>query len=406
MASKCVIIRTEMVPKKRVAVHIQSEVQFFTLEPLLKELKKAPYSVEIVTDVFENNQNGYKEMAASVVQLIKKAGYNPKSLDSFKDIVFDVYLTPYIDGKVKAKCYLKYEYGTLNIKPNLTYIPAVMQEYHGFLCQSTITNDLLQVYGKTFPVDNLRFFGKKKKTIKREKPQVLFAPTYNDVDTEDELVEIVKNLKRKYYVVVKGHHGTEFLKKNASKKQVLVDLADKYYGSDASLSDLIMESDVCLFGNSSAIAEAIYAGVPCAVVTEDLDCFKLDDIHTTQYLFVRDGYIPYAKDAKDVTKAVDEALTKKFMEKQKELSKKIFPKEYHTGVQGYLDVIDYFLYDEVGQDYLKLHDRNIEEKMKMKKELEEANAKIEILEDTQKRKLNRLAAKIYKVEGRIRHGKS
>ena len=78
MAPKCAIISTEMVPKKKIAVHIQSEVQFFTLEPLLKELKKQPYSVEIVTDIFENNESGYKEMAASVVQLIKKAGYNPK----------------------------------------------------------------------------------------------------------------------------------------------------------------------------------------------------------------------------------------------------------------------------------------------------------------------------------------
>ena len=395
-----------MVPKKKIAVHIQSEVQFFTLEPLLKELKKQPYSVEIVTDIFENNKSGYKEMAASVVQLIKKAGYNPKSLDSFKDTVFDAYLTPYIDNKVKSKCYLKYEYGTLNIKPNLTYIPAVMQEYHGFLCQSTITNNMLQVYGRTFPVDNLRFFGKKKKIAKREKPQVLFAPTYNDVDTEDELVEIVKNLKKKYYVVVKGHHGTEFLKKNASKKQVLVDLADKYYGSEASLSNLILESDVCLFGNSSAIGEALYAGVPCAVATGDLDCFKLGDIHTTQFLFVRDGYIPYAKTAADVNKAIEAALSKKMIEKQKELSQKIFPKEYRTGVKGYLDVINYFLYDEVAQDYLKLHDQNIEEKMTLKKELEQAKAKVEVLEDIEKRKLNRMAAKIYKLEGKIRHGKS
>lgn len=395
-----------MVPKKKVAVHIQSEVQFFTLEPLLKELKKQPYSVEIVTDIFENNESGYKEMAASVVQLIKKAGYNPKSLDSFKDTVFDAYLTPYIDNKVKSKCYLKYEYGTLNIKPNLTYIPAVMQEYHGFLCQSTITNNMLQVYGRTFPVDNLRFFGKKKKTVKREKPQVLFAPTYNDVDTEDELVEIVKNLKKKYYVVVKGHHGTEFLKKNASKKQVLVDLADKYYGSEASLSNLILESDVCLFGNSSAIGEALYADVPCAVATGDLDYFKLGDIHTTQFLFVRDGYIPYAKTAADVNKAIEAALSKKMIEKQKELSQKIFPKEYRTGVKGYLDVINYFLYDEVAQDYLKLHDQNIEEKMTLKKELEQAKAKVEVLEDIEKRKLNRMAAKIYKLEGKIRHGKS
>ncbi len=137
-----------------------------------------------------------------------------------------------------------------------------------------------------------------------------------------------------------------------------------------------------------------------------MGCFKLGDIHTTQYLFVRDGYIPYAKTAADVNKAIEAALSKKMIEKQKELSQKIFPKEYRTGVKGYLDVINYFLYDEVAQDYLKLHDQNIAEKMDLKAELRKAKARIDALEDIEKRKLNRMAAKFYKLEGKIRHGKS
>jgi chorismate mutase len=42
----------------------------------------------------------------------------------------------------------------------------------------------------------------------------------------------------------------------------------------------------------------------------------------------------------------------------------------------------------------------------LRKELEQAKAKVEVLEDIEKRKLNRMAAKIYKLEGKIRHGKS
>ena len=131
--------------KKKIAVHIQSEVQFFTLAPLLRELKKMPYWLEVVTDGFNDDQSGYKEMASGTMELIKKAGFKPKFLDDFPNEVFDIYLTPYIDGKIRAKCYLKYEYGTLNIKPNLTYTPEVMSGYHGFLCQSTVTTNWLQV---------------------------------------------------------------------------------------------------------------------------------------------------------------------------------------------------------------------------------------------------------------------
>ncbi len=395
--------------RKKIAVHIQSEVQFFSLAPLLKKLKELPYRLEIVTDGFDGDESGYKEMATGTMALIKKAGFKPKLLTDFSDEIFDIYLTPYIDKKIKAKCYLKYEYGTLNIKPNLTFTPEMMCEYHGFLCQSTVTTCLLQVYGKTFPVENLRFFGKKKKVVKRDKKQVLFAPTYNDKDDEAELAKIVKNLKKNYRVVVKSHHGMEYLKENAGKKQTLEDLADEYYGSEVSLSDLILKSDVCLFGNSSAIAEALYVGVPCAIVASDLDYFKLGDVHTTQYEFVQDDLIPYCEDSNGVNEVIKATLSDKYKKKQQQLAHEIFPAEYHTGVEGYLKVIEYFLNDALAQDYLILHDFNVREGVVMREKArrykEELDRKSAELDDYSKRKLNKLAAKIYKIEGRIINGK-
>ena len=397
--------------KGKIAIHIQSEVQFFSLAPLLDELKKNKYDFQIVTDLFEDDESGYKTMAEGVKKLLKANGYTTKSIREFKDVVFDVYLTTFIDDCIKAKCYLKYEYGTLNIKPNLTYLPYAIQRFHGFLCQSTITNELLKVYGATFPVDNLRFWNKKKTKHNDKKTRVLFAPTYNEQESEEDLVQIIKELKKEYYVIVKGHHGTDYLKENKGKKDVLMKEADEYYGSDACLSDLILSSDVCLFGNSSAIGEALYAGVPCAVFAKDLDYFKMEGMHTTQYYLVKDGILPYTNRIEKVDSIIKAALSDKCYKKQKQCSDTLFPSDYHTGVDGYIKVIDYFINDCLAQEYCALHDYAVNDNIKkdivikdlnrelntLKIQLDESRA---LLERNSRRKLYKVADKIYKIRGK------
>jgi len=399
---------------KKIAVHIQSEVQFFSLAPLLGELKKKYKNVRIVANFFEEDSSGFKEMVEGVRMLLQKNGYVLENVKKFKNEIFDLYLTPYIDNEIKARCFLKYEYGTLNIKPNLTYIPEAMERFHGFLCQSTITYELLKAYGATFPVDNLRFYGKKSKKNYRKKKTLLFAPTYNDLDDLDDIMKIIEQLKSQYYVIVKSHHGTNYLKENFDKKCVMEKLADEYYGSDINLSDLILRSDVCLFGNSSAIAEALYAGVPCAIFAKDLDYFKLGDIHTTQYELVKNNFLPYANKAENVMGAISDALTEEWVDVQKRLSMELFPKKYRTGIDGYMAVIEWFLESEVAGDYCRLHDYVIVQKYEAiereAKEKEMANERIAQLESDIKEikssGLYQSLMKINKIKRRIINGKS
>ena len=50
--------------KPSIAVHIQSEVQLFSLLPLLENLKNNDnYSLEIVTDKFTTDTSGFKDIA-------------------------------------------------------------------------------------------------------------------------------------------------------------------------------------------------------------------------------------------------------------------------------------------------------------------------------------------------------
>lgn len=418
----------------KIAMQIQSEVQFFTLKPLIFKLMEKNYSVDIIVDDFSTDGLGYNEIAKSAKKMLKKSGLDYMDFKEAHDNHYDVCLMPYMDKRIKADYYLKYEYGTLNIKPSLTYLPSLLDGFHGFLCQSTVTLELLKVYGATFPVDNLRFY-KKISTTKSgdsEKKRLLFAPTYNDQDEIEELKRIIKILKTKYYVVIKGHHGTSFLKGNTKKREVFEEMADEYYDSTKSLSDLIVEADVCLFDNSSAIGEALYAKVPCAIYAKDLDYFGLGDIHTTQYQLVKRKIIPWTNKGDDLIKIVENAMSYEFRLKQSKASDELFPRSFKTGVDGYIDAIEFFLNNSLAKDYALLHDyvvnerNNSDDYCKEKsrndflehenKILKEKNVELQhertimnekinkmesIIEDNNKKKLYKLADKLYRLEGRL-----
>jgi hypothetical protein len=405
--------------KKKIAIQIQSEVQFFSIAPVLEELKKIPYNFTVIVNDCNWDKNGYKEMIKALITFIENRGYKIKTVTECKNDIFDLCLAPYMFRDIKAKCYLKYEYGTLNVKPNLTYIPEVLEGFHGFLCQSTVTADLLAVYGKTFLVDNLRFYSKdKKKRSEREKKVVLFAPTYNDKEEIEELVQMVEKMKEKYWVVIKGHHGTEYLKNNSKQKDALVSVADEYFGSETNLADLLMSADVFLSGNSSSIAEAIYAEIPCLIFAKELDYFKLEDIHTTQFELVRDGLISYCDSVSEINEKIAEALSDDMINKQKKLADRFFPQRA-SGTKAYMETIRYFLEDETAQDYVKLHDFIMNDRQgKLDgciKKIEDINnkynaclmelaAKNSILEDNQKKKLYKVADKIYKAKNKVFNG--
>lgn len=439
-----------MKQSNKIAVQIQSEVQLFSLEVLLRDMLKKYSFVDVIVDDYDGNQLGYSEIARSAKKLLSRENFEYKEINNIQNCFYDVALLPYMDKRIKSKYYLKYEYGTLNIKPSLTYLPHLLEGFHGFLCQSVVTHEILKAYGATFPVDNLRFCKKGDIILGNNgKKRLLFAPTYNDQDEAQELLEIMKLLKEKYYLVVKGHHGTSYLKENLDKREVLSELADEYYDSSTNISNLISKVDVCLFGNSSAIGEALYAKVPCVIYAKDLDYFGLDGIHTTQYRLVEEGVLPWASRDDEIIPAIKKAMSAKYKNKQGELSDKLFPKEYKTGVDGYLQVIDFFLKDPLAQDYALLHDFILMQREKkdkklgkelrcereknqvletdnkslmgkieklenenivMGKKMKDMNKVIEnmnkIMEDNKKKKLYKISDKLYKIEGRILRVKS
>lgn len=398
--------------EKSIGVHIQTEVQFYAIEPVLQELKKYPYKTTILIERHEDDVEGQKEKARGVTQLMKEHGFSVEYSEDNEKTIFDLGLTPYMDGRVKAKCYLKYEYGSLNTKPALTYIPSITAGFHGLLCPSTDGVNMLACYGRTFPVDNLRFLGKKKRRNTKNRKIVLFAPTYNDEYDAEDNARIIAQLKKHYYVIVKAHHGIKYLKINKNKKEMLQKGPDEYYGSEISIVDLLMRADVCLANCSSVIGDAMRADVPCAVYTKDIDAFRWKDFHSTQYDLYKSGKLLVCNNPDRIVETINQALEKKYIHNWRKVSDSFFPKEYRTGVKGYMDVIDYYLNDPVAkkavmlQDYyssywrdeIKLRENVIDEMDNYIKVLEQTRDNLtEALKAYSQSRIYRVAGKIYRV---------
>ena len=126
--------------------------------------------------------------------------------------------------------------------------------------------------------------------------------------------------------------------------------------------------DVVLSDNSGAIFETLYANIPLAIYSEDINKNKLGNMDTTQYKLVKDGYIPYTKDVKKIKEILEEAVLSKYVEKQKELSSWLFYRPQDP-IKDFADKIEKFLKDEIDVNYKNIHDVLIKDYEDKKKEI-------------------------------------
>lgn len=291
-------------------------------------------------------------------EFLTARGYKIHSLQSASNKKYNLCLSAYYHPGINAKCWLRFDYGCVNAKPSLTATSSVLLPFHASLCASTHTADICEVFGKTHILENLRFYKLKKgNRPDTDKKVVLFAPTYNDELTVEEISDAILTLKKDYYVIIKSHHATEYRPDGAELKNKLIELADEYADPDTSIAELLMRCDACLVNNSSAWADAVYAGVPVAILSKNLDQFRLGEAHTPQYKYVHTGYLPHCNKASALRGTMKELFRPDTLKKQKELAGLLFPPSSKTGVKGYLDVINYYLSPEA-EDYLHYHDHN------------------------------------------------
>lgn len=340
---------------KDIAVVVQSEVQYYAVEPLLQILNEKKYSVDIVINPLTVDNTGFKEISSSTYKLLKAQGYDVKMADDAKKH-YKIILTPYADiVETDYKYLIRYQYSPVSAKPNPVYLPESQRKFHAILCQSTYEADILSVYAKTYIVSNLKFINYKNRTKKTTKKTLLYLPTYGDVSSIDELKLALELVKKTYKLVVKIHHGTSHLYDEEYRKKILQNLADEYYEADTPLVDLLSTADVVLSDNSGSIFEAIYSETPVAIYAKGLNERRLNGLDTLQYKLVHEGVIPHTDSSDNLVYTINKALNNDSVKKQRVARKNLFPKVKNP-LDSWIKIINMYINDEVNQDYINLHD--------------------------------------------------
>lgn len=403
----------------KMLIIFQNIIQYEALKPLMLYIRKKDlWKFDIfIYGLSKNDMSGFCDISEELKQSLIEDGFGPMIKEKISERQkYKVCMAPY-SGMVDAKYdyLIGYYYGSASSKP-FTFSPDSKMMFHGVLLHSTYDAEVLSVYSKTYIVPNLRLNLrlKSKKTMSGGKKVLLYLPTYGDINSIKELYKSLTKLKSEYYIITKGHHGTEHLKSEVEKKQLLLELSDEYFTPAKNINELFKVADLVLSDNSGAIFDAMYAGVPVCVAAKNINN-KFGNLNTLQSELANDGILPYSN--KTDFSSIKELLlkTKKniTLQKQVKLAKKIFTNR-DGGVEAWVEVLSKYMNDKVNKDYVSLHNMYTDQIINDKKRLDDFNKEVKLmkenlekekalLESVQKEffnyrqeKLHRYADRIYK----------
>lgn len=339
---------------KSIAIIVQNIIQWYSMKPLAVLLsQKKDFQLDILVFDPITTESGYHKIANSLSNTIKKDGFKVSA--SPKKEGYTVCLSPYSDMiTFPAKYRLGYCYGAATTKPALTLQPESKKNFHGIFIHDTYGAELFSVYARTYIVPYLYLKQPKHKKTSN-KPVLLYLPTYGDSST----LEVAKNLaklKDEYYIITKGHHGTEFLNTEQAKKDILMQIADEYYGSDQYILPLLEKADLILSDNSGAVMDALYTKTPVAIATSTI-LSGPNHIKSLQQELIDNKVIPFTNNLtkKELNRVITKALELKQQQLQASISDKLFPNK-NGGAEAWFKIINKYLNDKIDQNYCKLHD--------------------------------------------------
>lgn len=411
---------------KDIAIVILNYTQYMSIRRGIEELKNRGHNIDIYCPNSKQT-DGFKEMFDNTKNLLSKCGY--KVYRTIQDKKYKVLLEPYPSMNINAEYKIRYRYGMISAKPNIVYNPYNYLMYDAILCSGKYDSNILSVFTKTHQIPNMKYFDFKKKKYDYKKKVLLYLPTYGKFSSIDIISDELSSLRNEYYVIVKAHHGTTFLRNEKNRIDKLKINADEFYDCFTDLQDLLSYADIVLTDNSGAIFEAMYTNTPVAVFCDDINKNKLYDFNTTQYELYKMGILPYTNNKNQIKKILKEALSQKIRKKQQQWSKENFCYS-KTPFVDFANLIEDYLNDNVDKTYINFHkilsknyydlvkerdDLNINlslsnsENIKLKEELSKLKAFYykyhDKLNDYENGKLYKIATKMYSIIARVRRNK-
>lgn len=295
----------------RVAVVVDSMVQFLSVERGLGDLSRLGVSVE----VYVPQDSGLGDSAETTLKGISELGYSPRSGVEdgarYYDVLLECYPLSDLPSMVGIQWgyRIKFQYFLLAAKPNQSYTPNLYSPYDATIVFSAYEASILQVYGRTHLVAPPKFSSYSREELDTgERPTLVYLPTFGDDFSSDyeRLAEVFTALKADYRLVIKLHSATQFSDHETAHREFLVSIADDLLSQSANLVETLQNADVVLAGGSAAVFDALYAEVPVCVASKEIDRYKLLE-ESPLYQFIAEGFIPLASTPEAIPEALKEA---------------------------------------------------------------------------------------------------
>lgn len=411
---------------KNIAIVILNYTQYMSIKRGIEELKKRGHNIDIYCPN-SNQTDGFKEMFDNTKKILSKCGY--RVYRTIQNKKYKVLLEPYPSMNINAEYKIRYRYGMISAKPNIVYNPYNYLMYDAILSSGKYDSNFLSVFTKAYEVPSLKYYNFKKKNHNYDKKVLLYLPTYGECSSIDLIGDELSNLRKQYYVIVKIHHGTTFLKNEKDRINKLKNNVDEFYDCFKDLQDLLSYVDIVLTDNSGAIFEALYTNTPVAVFCDDINKNKIGDFNTTQYELYKLGILPYTNNKNKIKEILQDALSLKMKRRQQLWSKENFCYSKTPDVD-FANLIEKYLNDNVDKIYINFHKILSKNYYNLVSERDNLNANLYIqeqqikimnqkikklndfyyenfdkLKDFEEGKLYKLSTKIYSVIAKVRSRK-
>ena len=346
-----------MIRIKDLALIVYNLSQFYSVKNGIDALKKAGRTVDVFVPEI-NDADGFSGIFDDTFSVLSEKGYSPRR-DLAENERYKVLLEPYPFlnySDISHDYIIKYRYSLVCAKPDPVFRPETNVTYDAQLVFSPYEARFLSVYSKVEPIGVMKYASpEKRERPVTDKKVLLYLPTYGDICSIDSVVGALSELKDRYYIISKFHHGTSFLCAETERIKLLTEISDETFDHRVSLAELLTVADVVLSDNSGAIFESVYAKVPVAIFTNSLNDRRLGKLDTPQYKLVKKGYFPYAENGSGIAAALERATDRDVAAKQLELREKLFyfPED---PVAGFVEIIEKYLRDDVDRDFKAMHD--------------------------------------------------
>ena len=377
---------------RNVAVVIENNIQYESFKNAIDIMISQNITVDIFIPTQEIN-DGFNLMFNEFYEEIKNCNYNIYRYKNDKkyEILFQPYLIPQFED-LKHIYTIKYMYG-LTTKPEFSLSLETNYIFDAFLCYGKYDSECLKNYGITFQIGNIKYLHYKAiKNKHQKKLTILYLPTYGDYSSISLVSPELAKIKNDFNIVVKPHHGTEYLKNELEIKhrEILKSHFDHILSSKTSLIELLNKSDIVITDQSGAIFDALCVKKPVIMYYNK----HLEDNKTIPLpiIYAKKGYFISFNDLQEqsLTNLIHQALEPDQIAHQNELFSTLFYCANNETKHYFLKFIDYLENDFISNEYYEFHklfknkihelfDKQIVNDNKMKQAMETIKQKDELI---------------------------